>query len=165
MSAGMSKHTSPVSVKDEWLTPPWLLEKLGPFDLDPCAPVVRPWDTAKRHYTIEDNGLLLPWEGRVWLNPPYDKTIGDFITRLRLHGNGLALIYARTDTELWQREVFPRASAVLLIEGRLHFHHVNGERAAHNCGAPSALIAYGSAEVEALRCANIPGYFIDLRKS
>ena len=105
MSAGMSKHTSPVSVKDEWLTPPWLLEKLGPFDLDPCAPVARPWDTAKRHYTIEDNGLLLPWEGRVWLNPPYDKTIGDFITRLRLHGNGLALIYARTDTELWQREV------------------------------------------------------------
>jgi len=29
---------------------------------------VRPWDTAAKHYTINDNGLQQPWAGRVWLN-------------------------------------------------------------------------------------------------
>lgn len=57
--------------KDEWLTPPEIIKALGQFDLDPCAPVVRPWDTAERHYSIKDNGLMLPWSGRVWCNPPY----------------------------------------------------------------------------------------------
>lgn len=55
---------------DEWLTPPEILRALGEFDLDPCAPVVRPWETAARHYTVQDDGLALPWEGRVWCNPP-----------------------------------------------------------------------------------------------
>lgn len=54
-------------LNDEWLTPPELLRALGPFALDPCAPVVRPWDTAERHYTVEDDGLSIPWVGRVWL--------------------------------------------------------------------------------------------------
>lgn len=53
----------------EWLTPPSIVEKLGPFDLDPCTPVNRPWNTAREHYSSE--GLYRPWKGRVWLNPPY----------------------------------------------------------------------------------------------
>lgn len=56
--------------KDEWLTPPEIIRALGEFDLDPCAPIVRPWDMAKAHYTELDNGLIRPWHGRVWLNPP-----------------------------------------------------------------------------------------------
>lgn len=47
-----------------WLTPPWMLEMLGPIDLDPCAAVGRPWDCATINYTVEDNGLALPWDGR-----------------------------------------------------------------------------------------------------
>jgi hypothetical protein len=38
--------------KDEWLTPPEIIKSLGEFDLDPCSPINRPWDTAKNHYTI-----------------------------------------------------------------------------------------------------------------
>lgn len=48
---------------DEWLTPPEIIKALGAFDLDPCAPVVRPWGTAARHYTVQDDGLALPAEG------------------------------------------------------------------------------------------------------
>lgn len=33
--------------KEEWLTPPYILEALGGFDLDPCAPEFRPWDMGK----------------------------------------------------------------------------------------------------------------------
>ena len=37
--------------KDEWLTPPEITTDLGPFDLDPCSPIKRPWPTAENHYT------------------------------------------------------------------------------------------------------------------
>lgn len=46
---------------DEWLTPQNILNALGPFDLDPCAPINRPWDMAARHYTVADDGLSKPW--------------------------------------------------------------------------------------------------------
>ena len=59
--------------KDEWLTPPEIVKSLGEFDLDPCSPIERPWDTAKNHFTINDNGLIQNWFGRVWCNPPYGK--------------------------------------------------------------------------------------------
>jgi hypothetical protein len=49
--------------KDEWLTPKSIIDALGEFDLDPCSPVVRPWNTAKKHLTIEDDGLLTDWGG------------------------------------------------------------------------------------------------------
>ena len=49
---------------DEWLTPQNILSALGPFDLDPCAPINRPWDMAARHYTVADDGLSKPWAGR-----------------------------------------------------------------------------------------------------
>src|SRR5690606_9975155 len=57
---GMGSHHGPVMGKDEWLTPPEVLRALGRFDLDPCAPINRPWDMARRHYTILDNGLTKP---------------------------------------------------------------------------------------------------------
>ena len=81
--------------KDEWLTPPEIIHALGCFDLDPCAPVVRPWPTATRHYTIEDNGLVQPWDGRIWCNPPYGTETGRWLARMAEHGNGIALIFAR----------------------------------------------------------------------
>ena len=62
---GLSSHQKNGG-HDEWLTPPEILRALGAFDLDPCAPVVRPWETAAHHYTAQDDGLALPWFGRVW---------------------------------------------------------------------------------------------------
>jgi hypothetical protein len=46
--------------------------------------------------------------------------------------------------------------------GRLTFHHVTGERAAHNGGAPSVLVAYGSVQARVLEYCGIPGKFIEL---
>lgn len=66
--------TDPVSHNGEtntWLTPKWLLDELGEFDLDPCAaPEPRPFPTAKKMISEKDGcGLSAKWEGRVWLNP------------------------------------------------------------------------------------------------
>ena len=41
----------------DWLTPPEILEALGPFDMDPCASQFQPWRTAVQQFTIEDDGL------------------------------------------------------------------------------------------------------------
>lgn len=43
--------------KNEWLTPPEPLKKLGKFDLDPCSPINRPWATATHHYTTRADAL------------------------------------------------------------------------------------------------------------
>lgn len=164
MSDGMGGHHLPFQGKnDEWLTPPWLLEKLGNFDLDPCAPVVRPWPTAAEHFTVEDDGLSKPWHGRVWCNPPYGQKTGVWLEKLAAHGNGLALIFAMTETEMFFVQVWEKASAVLFLRGRLFFHYVGGERAASNSGAPSCLVAYGSAEAERLAGFGLSGQFVRLR--
>ena len=48
---------------DEWYTPKEIVDALGVFDLDPCSPVKRLWDTAKRHITPEEDGLKADWGG------------------------------------------------------------------------------------------------------
>lgn len=79
-----------------WLTPRHVLDLLGHFDVDPCAAIDRPWDCADVNYTEEDNGLVLPWRWRVWLNPPYGNEAEAFMDRMSIHtGGGLALIFMR----------------------------------------------------------------------
>lgn len=151
-------HHSAVMGKDEWLTPPEIIRALGRFDLDPCSPVNRPWATADRHYTVVENGLTKPWYGRVWCNPPYGRETAAWLRRLADHGDGIALIFARTETAMFVTHAWGRASAMLFISGRLHFHHVDGSRATANSGAPSVLIAYGQKNVKALAESGIPGY-------
>lgn len=159
---GIGSHQSANMKKDEWLTPPEIIDSLESFDLDPCAPIDRPWDTAKNYWTTENNGLLMPWEGRVWLNPPYGLEAASWLNRMCLHGNGIALIFARTETKMFFQYVWGHANALLFIEGRLHFYHVNGTRSKSNAGAPSVLIAYGKNNVDALKNSGIKGKLIEL---
>ena len=158
----MSGHQSNKMLTDEWLTPPIILNKLGVFDLDPCSPINRPWDTAKIHYTINDNGLIKDWEGRVWLNPPYGQYTKLWMNKLALHNNGIALIFARTETSTFFESIWPFASAILFIKGRIHFYNNKGERAKFNSGAPSCLIAYGLNNLLALKESGILGKYINL---
>lgn len=149
----LSGHQSPVMGKDEWITPPEIVKALGDFDLDPCAPSDgrRPWDTAKRHFSLEHDGLSQDWNGRVWCNPPFGKEAVKWLRKMVSHGNGVALIPARTETAMFYECVWDAATAVCFLKGRPHFHHVNGERAAFNSGAPICLIAYGENNAQALR--------------
>ena len=159
---GMGGHQSAAMQRDEWLTPPHVLQALGQFDPDPCAPVVRPWPMADSHYTAADNGLAKPWSGRVWLNPPYGQETARWMERLADHGQGTALIFARTETATFFPWVWEHASALLFLKGRLHFHFVDGRRAPANAGAPSVLIAYGSRDAGILKSCGLPGRFLQL---
>ncbi len=162
-SGGMGTHQSAASINEVWLTPPPILDALGPFDLDPCAcPDPRPWDTAARHYGKAENGLARAWEGRVWLNPPYGgpTVVGPWMKRLAAHGTGTALIFARTETEVFHEAVWSAATAVLFLRGRLHFHHADGRRSAQNAGAPSVLVAYGEDDARRLKDSGLGGMFL-----
>lgn len=161
---GMGGHETPKrTTKDEWLTPPHVLAALGEFDLDPCAPIVRPWPTAREHFTEADNGLWKPWRGRVWCNPPY-ADYGTWLGRLAEHGNGIALIFARTETEAFFEHVWSKATGLLFLAGRLTFHHVDGRQAAANSGAPSVLIAYGRENLAALYASKLPGAIVTVER-
>lgn len=172
--AGIGGHHSHSAGTVEWLTPPWLLARLGKFDLDPCAPV-RPWQTAVRQFTVVENGLLQRWEGRVWMNPPYaNGEIDKWMGRMAEHGRGIALIFARTETDAFWRHVWLRASALRFIRGRINFHYGQdcfdegkerkfGEEADGNAGAPTVLCAYGEEDAEALARCPVEGAFIRCR--
>jgi len=142
---------------DEWLTPKWITDSLGPFDLDPCSPDERrPWDTAKRHIGLVDSngkatdGLLATWDGFVWCNPPYGRRTFEWLKKLARHGNGIALIFARTETIGFHAEVWNKADAVFFFKGRLKFCTVTGVEK-DSANAPSCLVAYGQEAVERIR--------------
>jgi hypothetical protein len=147
--------------KEDWLTPPHILKALGEFDLDPCTPIVRPWDTAKRHFNAFDDGLKQEWFGRVWLNPPYGNKTERWMERLASHGNGIALIFARTETASFFPWVWEHASAVLFFRGRLCFYTKEG-RQGGTAGAPSVLVSYGADNAEALKRSGIDGKLVEL---
>jgi hypothetical protein len=160
----MGGHQSRNMRKDEWITPPYILQELGPFDLDPCAAVRQPWPTAFKSFNKHDDGLKQEWHGTVWLNPPYGNHVRDWMKRMAEHDNGIALIFARTETQMFHDYVWNKARSLFFFQGRLYFYHANGEIAQHNAGAPSVLIAYGANMSEHLaRFAKTwNGKFIDL---
>jgi hypothetical protein len=157
---GMVNHERVVDGKDEWLTPPEIVKALGEFDLDPCAPIRRPWPTAKNHFTTETDGLKQKWFGRVWLNPPYGNETESWMGRMAEHRNGIALIFARTETATWTYHIWPVASGVFFFRGRLAFCHVDGHRSRQSAGAPSALIAYETHNVDAIRQSKLDGKLV-----
>jgi hypothetical protein len=147
---------------NRWLTPNWIVEALGKFDLDPCG--------APNHHLAEttfqidqgQDGLALPWVGRVWLNPPYGDEAPPFLKRMAEHQNGIAFIFARTETKAFFNYVWEQATAVLFLKGRVKF--LNADMAVTNAAnAPSVLIAYSEYDAEVLKNCAILGKFVYLK--
>lgn len=141
--AGFS-HESPMEgATNVWLTPKHVIDVLGPFDTDPCAASVRPFDCARINYTVEDDGYVRAWEGLIWLNPPYGPHAAKWLDRLSQHQpGGIALIFARTDTK-WLQRALVLSSGQLWYAGRLSFLRPNGDTGTSNSGAPSVFLAFG----------------------
>jgi ParB family chromosome partitioning protein len=76
---------------DNWTTPSRYLEAacrvLGTIDFDPASSQqAQEIVQARTYYTVEDDGLSQRWRGRLWLNPPYLRTVIDqFIAKLLAH--------------------------------------------------------------------------------
>lgn len=161
MNAHATHSTRPYRGQtDDWITPESILDALGPFDLDPCACEPQPWPTARTMWTRADDGLSKPWHGRVWLNPPYGPNAERWVERLAAHRRGTALLFARTETVWFISHVWRRATALLFLHGRLHFHKPDGTRARGNAGGPSVLVAYGDYDAEVLLACRLDGTFV-----
>lgn len=134
------------SLEDEWLTPPEIIQRVlllfGEIDLDPCSNTMGdPNVPARQRFTEADSGLERPWSGRVYMNPPYGKTIAEWMAKLHDEheaGNvqeAIALVPARTDTEWW---LSLRDTVVCLVRGRLRF-----SGSANSAPFPSAVAYFG----------------------
>lgn len=154
------RHERSIGKSQVHLTPRWILDRLGPFELDPCAAEGRPWDCATINITEAEDGLSKDWEGRVWLNPPFDRrTIGAWIERMAAHGCGTALVHARTDTA-WFQTIWKRSDAMLFVSGRIKFCSITGVEQEDNSGAPVMLAAFGLEDAVRLRRSAISGQFL-----
>lgn len=130
------------SATDEWETPQALFDELswifGGFTLDPCA--TRSNAKCARFFTSAENGLAQRWEGKVFMNPPYGRSIGPWVRKAfesSLEGTlVVCLLPARTDTRWWQE--YAKRGQVWFLRGRLKFG-----KARNAAPFPSAVVIFG----------------------
>jgi hypothetical protein len=60
----LGSHQRCLGQSQDHITPKRFIDRLGPFDLDPCAAVIRPWDCAEVNWVVD--GLIRIWFGLVW---------------------------------------------------------------------------------------------------
>lgn len=165
MTKGIGGHTHPVQGNTNvWLTPKGVIDALGPFDLDPrAATPPRPWPTARKHIIEAEDGLSHKWEGFTWCNPPYGLEAEIWVERLSQHGDGLALVFARTETSWFQRVVL-KAQVLFFPGGRFTFCRPDGTPSESNAGGPSVFLAFGDTAVKRLErwALYTPGFFAAL---
>lgn len=118
----MSVHFS--SKTDLWYTPEDFYQKYNDvfnFETDVCAT----HENAKcaNYYTEETNGLSQNWKGICWMNPPYGRTIKEWMKKAyesSLNGaTVVCLVPARTDTNWWHD--YAMKGEIEFIKGRLKF--------------------------------------------
>ena len=129
------------SERGDWETPRDLFDRVNAeyhFTLDAAANEVNA--KCKNYYSIHENGLIQPWEGVVWCNPPYGRQIGRWVEKAYLSWRGGAkvvmLLPARTDTKWFHEWIRPYAR-IEFLRGRVKF--VGAE---HNAPFPSMLVYF-----------------------
>lgn len=147
---------------DEYATPKDLLRDLdravGGFNLGAAS-------GAEDHYLIpntltkEDNALLHPWAGKVYLNPPYSrKLIPRFVKKAytqATHGPAevvVCLVPVRTSADWWQ-EWAMRATTICYIDHRLKF-----EGKEHHAPFDNAILVYGEPPKRLLDLLDMKGH-------
>ena len=149
---------------DEWYTPTEIIRSLGEFDLDPASSeqAFRLNQSAKKIYTAKENGLVQPWEGRIWLNPPYSNPLlQDFLKKMAEHNRGIALVFSKIEAKWFHDIVFEYATAVKFLYNRIQFLKPDGTKGTQPRNG-SMLVAYGSQDAEILSRNTVKGKFLNL---
>lgn len=139
--------------KDTTLTPLWLINAIGRFDLDPCA--IEDHPTATNRIVWPRDGLAEPWEGAVWCNPPYSAP-GPWMRRMGRHGNGVALVLASTETA-WFQDMAETAEHYFFLKGRPKFLRIDRTEVGLMRG--TILVGWGEAGTW-LGDLRIPGFYM-----
>lgn len=116
-------------------------------------------------YNKNDDGLKQEWKGRVWLNPPYSRPLIEcFVKRMAEHGNGIALLFNRCDSKMFQDVIFEKATAMKFLRNRIRFFRPDGTRG-NSPGCGSILIAFGEDNAEILRNCDIAGKYVRINQN
>lgn len=162
----MSAHENSEGMTSEWFTPPEIFAALGlTFDLDPCQPEEgRAFLSVpcRRFLTAADDGLKHPWQGLVWMNPPFGGRNGQvpWLQKFIAHGNGIALVAARTSAG-WFHDLATQADTMLFPKGKTKFVRPDGTRG-ESPGTGIVLLGMGSTANAALRASGL-GLCVDAR--
>jgi phage N-6-adenine-methyltransferase len=149
---------------DEWYTPAEIIRSLGDFDLDPATSVeaYRLNQSAKHIYTLEEDGLKQPWNGRVWLNPPYSNPLAKrFLEKMAEHNNGIALVFSKIEAKWFHDVVLGHATAVKFLYARIRFFRPDGTKGMQPRNG-SMLVAYGTENAVILMNNTLKGKFLFL---
>jgi hypothetical protein len=152
----MPKHLGP-GKNDEWRTPPSLIDGIGiTYDLDPCAPLDGPYFVPARHrFTSSDDGLIKPWFGRTFVNPPFGGRRGHvpWLKKFFAHGDGIALVNALTSSDWFHNVLVPKVAAangvICFPRGKTKFYRPDGTLGKEPANGV-ALIAVGEIACKAL---------------
>ena len=160
-----STQRNPVVSSDEWYTPKWVIEELGPFDLDPCAPMEPLYEIAPLSFNKQQDGLEQEWpsDALVFMNPPYSRSLlRPFVEKLAEHDNGVALLKNQVDNLLFQEVIFPKAKSMLFMRHRIKFIQPGGATGSPFFG--SVLVAFGYEASRRLHGCNIQGKLVELNR-
>jgi len=166
MSHAGFTHENPKNKTIEWYTPTWIFKSLNlVFDLDPCHPVldILSWIPAHKVYTKEDDGLSKTWTGNVWLNPPYGLHTKAWLEKLNNHGQGISLVFARTDCK-WFQDICVKAGGILFLRGRIKFVDLYGKTGKSGAGIGSMLVAWGAENTKKLHSLRSLGFFVNTKE-
>lgn len=123
----------PAYNRNEWSTPSEYIEAartvMSSIDLDPASSnYAQRTVKATVYYSKNGNGLLLPWRGNVWLNPPYSQPlISQFVDKaldeyeIDNVESMIILVNNATDTK-WFHRLLAKGLACF-TRGRVKFHH------------------------------------------
>lgn len=157
---------------DAWTTPRPLFETLDSifgFRLDPCCE--RKTAKCMTYFTRQDDGLVQDWAsvGNAFVNPPYGKALPAWMNKCVREAakrvTVVALIPARTETAYWHDIVFPFATCVCFVRGRVKF----GDSKSPDGGRvgapfPSAIITFGPCTTDQARRLGQLGKVYDSRE-
>lgn len=149
------------SKSQTWQTPAPLLAAIlqaagrSEFDLDPCSPLSDGPVPATVHRTEADDGLVQPWRGLVFVNPPYSRSLPKWVAKCASEAASgavvVGLVPSRTDTRWWHSHVAGRA-AVIALKGRLRFGDGAG-----SAPFPSAVVVWGDSRLAERIARAFPG--------
>jgi hypothetical protein len=152
----MAEHENSIGETDNWYTPPEIFEALDlMFDLDPCSPGPGHWVPARMIYTQAEDGLVQPWFGLVFMNPPFGGRNGHvpWLRKFFAHGNGVAIVRAYTSSAWWHEEMH-QAELIVFPRGKTKFIRPDGSIG--KCpGHGIVLIGAGATACEALKASGL----------
>lgn len=125
---------------DEWCTPKWLAEALGPFDLDPCSNASSHIKSLTRKALSlpapDNDGIAWDWLGlSVFCNPPYSNPL-PWARKLAAHDGPWCALLKLDPSTKWWAALMEAAPVVAPFRKRLKFE---GEKSM-TANFPSVLV-------------------------